>query len=152
VIRYSHGPVGSDWSSNSRSSARTCTRSLDAVTIIAVAPACGDPGSAVETTTPEPVACASRATSQLNRTSRASGRYAVRGSSVDSGRAGSRGQLTVGSFTDTGANGISSALTTATRPASPASTTVAASRRVSGAGVTASILVRRGRAPSTTLA
>ena len=91
-------------------------------------PSSGDSGqfgsTVASTTAPAgpvgPAACAWRATAQVTVTSSASGRYAVRLSNVDSGRAGSFGQITRGSFTDTGANGSASAHTIARSPVSAA--------------------------------
>ena len=98
------------------------------VTTMPSSTASGQFGSTVASTTAPagtvgPAACACRATAQVTVASSASGRYAVRLSSVDSGRAGSFGQLTVGSFTDTGANGSTSAHSTARIPVSAANST-----------------------------
>ena len=125
---------------------RTCNCPSRAVTIIPVVPAVGAAGAAVDTTTP-PLAWATRAASQVNRTSIVSGRYAVSDRSVDCGRPGSTGQLTVGSFTETGANGSRAAHTTATSADSPARRAV---RRPRLAAVRAGVepAGRRGGPPS----
>ena len=127
VIVYVHAPASGS-STSTRPIARTCRRSPPTVTTRPSSTASGQVGSTVARTTAPagtvgPAACTCRATAQVTVASSASGRYAVRLSSVGSGRAGSFGQLTVGSFTDTGANGSTSAHSTARSPVSAASST-----------------------------
>ena len=124
LIVYVHAPASGS-STSTRPIARTCRRSFWAVTTMPSSGDSGQFGSTVASTTAPagpvgPVACAWRATAQVTVTSSASGRYAVRLSNVDSGRAGSFGQITRGSFTDTGANGSASAHTIARSPVSAA--------------------------------